>query len=375
MASAYTPGLKVTGSTRVRKTRRLPIPGEVLVRVGDAVRPDTVVARALLPGNPQTLNLAHILGAQPSDIADYMLKKQGEAVTAGEPIARSRGFFGLGAREVRSPISGTIELVSTVTGQLTLREPPIPVEIQAYIHGRVVEVQEREGVTVETTGALVQGIFGVGGERFGPLRVVVDSPADTLDEARIRPEHKGCVLVGGALVTRGALRKAGEVGVLGIVVGGVVDVDLVDYVGHDIGVAITGEEDVPATLIVTEGFGPMVMAERTFQLLKRLEGREASINGATQIRAGVMRPEVIVSTAGEPASDAASDEAAALDIGTLVRIIREPFFGKLGVVTALPPDLTPVETEAKVRVVTVQLRDTGERVTIPRANVEIIAGA
>ncbi|MBX5475748.1 MAG: hypothetical protein IRZ18_01320 [Clostridia bacterium] len=375
MASAYTPGLKVTGSTRIRKTRRLPIPGEVLVRVGDAVRPDTVVARALLPGNPQTLNLAHILGAQPSDIADYMLKKQGEAVTAGEPIARSRGFFGLGAREVRSPISGTIELVSTVTGQLTLREPPIPVEIQAYIHGRVVEVQEREGVTVETTGALVQGIFGVGGERFGPLRVVVDSPADTLDEARIRPEHKGCVLVGGALVTRGALRKAGEVGVLGIVVGGVVDVDLVDYVGHDIGVAITGEEDVPATLIVTEGFGPMVMAERTFQLLKRLEGREASINGATQIRAGVMRPEVIVSTAGEPASDAASDEAAALDIGTLVRIIREPFFGKLGVVTALPPDLTPVETEAKVRVVTVQLRDTGERVTIPRANVEIIAGA
>lgn len=375
MASAYTPGLKVTGSTRIRKSRRLPIPGEVLVRVGDAVRPDTVVARALLPGNPQTLNLAHILGAQPSDIADYMLKKQGEAVTAGEPIARSRGFFGLGAREVRSPISGTIELVSTVTGQLTLREPPIPVEIQAYIHGRVVEVQEREGVTVETTGALVQGIFGVGGERFGPLRVVVDSPADTLDEARIRPEHKGCVLVGGALVTRGALRKAGEVGVLGIVVGGVVDVDLVDYVGHDIGVAITGEEDVPATLIVTEGFGPMVMAERTFQLLKRLEGREASINGATQIRAGVMRPEVIVSTAGEPASDAASDEAAALDIGTLVRIIREPFFGKLGVVTALPPDLTPVETEAKVRVVTVQLRDTGERVTIPRANVEIIAGA
>ncbi|MBE3590149.1 MAG: hypothetical protein IMW98_04930 [Firmicutes bacterium] len=389
MASAYTPGLKVTGSTRIRKTRRLPIPGEVLVRAGDTVRPDTVVARALLPGNPQTLNLANLLGAQPSDIVDYMLKKQGEAVAAGEPIARSRGFFGLGAREVRSPISGTIELVSTVTGQLTLREPPIPVEIQAYIHGRVVEILEREGVTVETSGALIQGIFGVGGERFGTLRVVVERPTDELDETRIRPEHKGCVVVGGSLVTRGALRKAGEVGVAGIVVGGIVDVDLVEYVGHDIGVAITGQEDVPATLIVTEGFGPMAMAERTFQLLRRLEGREASINGATQIRAGVMRPEVVVSTAsaaaaavsaataadaGAPGAADPEDEATVLDIGTRVRVIREPFFGRLGVVTALPPELTPIETEARVRVVTVQLRDSGETITIPRANVEILAG-
>jgi hypothetical protein len=36
------------------------------------------------------------------------------------------------------------------------------------------------------------------------------------------------------------------------------------------------------------------MAQRTFELLKSLTGKKTSINGATQIRAGVMRPELIV---------------------------------------------------------------------------------
>ena len=40
------------------------------------------------------------------------------------------------------------------------------------------------------------------------------------------------------------------------------------------------------------------MAARTFGLFQALQGRTASINGATQIRAGVIRPEVIVPLEG-----------------------------------------------------------------------------
>ncbi len=52
------------------------------------------------------------------------------------------------------------------------------------------------------------------------------------------------------------------------------------------------------TLVITEGFGKMAMAHRTFDLLKSKQGMKASVNGATQIRAGVMRPEVIVPLIG-----------------------------------------------------------------------------
>ena len=54
-----------------------------------------------------------------------------------------------------------------------------------------------------------------------------------------------------------------------------------------------------------------------------------------------------------------------------MRVIREPNFGKLGHVTALPPELVAMETESKVRVLEVKL-DSGEKYMLPRANVEMI---
>src|SRR2546429_9734594 len=60
------------------------------------------------------------------------------------------------------------------------------------------------------------------------------------------------------------------------------------------GVASTGTETVGFPWFLTEGFGRIPMARRTFELLRKLDGRKASISGATQIRAGVIRPVIIV---------------------------------------------------------------------------------
>ena len=120
---------------------------------------------------------------------------------------------------------------------------------------------------VEAVGVFVQGIFGVGGERTGELEMVTSSHKEPLTADLVKPEHKGKVIVGGSFVEADALRKAGKIGVNGIVVGGIDDRDLRDYLGYDIGVAITGGEDIPLTLIVTEGFGEIPMAENTFNLL------------------------------------------------------------------------------------------------------------
>jgi hypothetical protein len=182
--------------------------------------------------------------------------------------------------------------------------------------------------------------------------------------------------VGGALVSADALQKATKVGVKGIVVGGIDDRDLTDFLGYKIGIAITGQEDIPLTLIITEGFGEMAMSEKTFSLLKEFNGQPASINGATQIRAGVMRPEIVVprpeltrKELGDP-EDRGELEKGLLP-GTQIRIIRRPYFGALGVVSKLPVPLKKVETESDVRVLEAKLDD-GRKVIVPRANVEII---
>jgi len=138
-------------------------------------------------------------------------------------------------------------------------------------------------------------------------------------------------------------------------------------------VAITGNEQKGITLMITEGFGKLPMAKRTFELFLELNGKKASMNGATQIRAGVIRPEVIVAIPEEQIVSEESEEelSQGLAIGTIVRVIREPYFGRIGKVTALPPELQIIETEAKVRVLELEF-DNGERVIVPRANVEII---
>ncbi len=102
---------------------------------------DTVVARTELPGNVQTVNLASALGVEPADVASKLTSPIGSDVVAkGEVIAATQALFGLFKSEVKSPVAGTIESVSDVTGQLILREPPIPVEVDAYLDGTVVEV-------------------------------------------------------------------------------------------------------------------------------------------------------------------------------------------------------------------------------------------
>jgi hypothetical protein len=158
--------------------------------------------------------------------------------------------------------------------------------------------------------------------------------------------------------------------VAGLVVGAIVDQDLVDFLGYDIGVAITGHEKIHLTLVLTEGFGSIPMAQRTFDLLRSLEGHAASMNGATQIRAGVIRPEIIVPRPADTALTGKPDNHD-LRIGTPVRLIREPYFGLLASVAALPTELVRIPTGADVRVLEATLAS-GERVIVPRANVEII---
>ena len=369
-AHAYTPGLKVKRSMTVEKLRRLPIPGEVLQKVGDQVNWDAKVARTEISGEPEIVKVAMALGIEAEDIERFMVKKPGDPIKQGENIAFYSAFFGLMKKNIPSPRDGVIESVSTITGQVIVRGMPIPVEVDAYIPGKIVNVVPREGAIVQTNGAFVQGIFGIGGETHGEIKIVSSSNEEELTHDKIDPDCKGKVLVGGSRVTMEAMRKAKEVGASAIVVGGVRHQDLTTFTGEEIGVAITGQEEVGLTLIITEGFGKMNMSASTFKLLKSFEGYLACVNGATQIRAGVLRPEIIIPHE-EKSEEKGEAFAMGMIPGTPVRIIRQPHFGAIGIVDSLPVELQAMESESMVRVLTVKLQD-GKIVTVPRANVEII---
>ncbi len=321
------------------------------------------------------MKLADKLGVEAKDVIPLLKKQVGDPVAVGELVAEGKKLFGLfKAAVATSDYAGTIESVSEVTGNALIREAPIPVDVSAYVQGKVFQILPDEGAIIETRCAMVQGIFGVGGERTGKVRIAVDKPSKVLEASDIQASDAGMFLVGGAGVTYEAIQKASDLGVTGLIVGGIKDSDLIRFLGFDIGVAITGSEPIKLSIVVTEGFGTLAMADRTFNLLKSLEGQSGSVNGATQIRAGVIRPELLIPISADIAAAPVAAQAFELKIGSPIRAIREPYFGRIGTVTELPAALVTLESGTEVRVLRARLEN-GEEATVPRANVEIIASA
>ena len=107
-------------------------------------------------------------------------------------------------------------------------------------------------------------------------------------------------------------------------------------------------------------------------MLKSNENKFASINGSTQIRAGVIRPEILIPFEKLGAAVEEYDESdLAISEESLIRVIRAPYFGKVGIVKSLPHELAKMESETLVRVAEIEFED-GFVEIIPRANLEMI---
>lgn len=435
----------------VKKTRVLPLPGEVLVEKGQSVEPDSRVAKiSLRPGIPWVVPVARLIGVADADLPKCMLKKIGDPVKNKEIIARGMTGGIYGAKELTSPTDGVIEDISGRSGRVVIREvfgkeePPVDfdvafdlgckprdlerfmvakvgdevkrgeviakkgeaaayyvrnskapvsgvvtnvnlqsgfvtiarpfkeVVVSAYVQGKIGSIIPQRGAVVEVPAIRLTGIFGVGRERHGEIKVLVDGPGAVLTEDLVTPECAGKVLVGGSMATNGAIKKALEVGAHGVIAGTASYLNVVQSLGVKLGVGITGQEDIDMTLILMEGFGRLDMRSEIFNTLKAVDGHVACINGATQIRAGAIRPEIIV-----PFPDYTggfSDKTLVYEdllYGLSVRVINDPYFGQRGKVADLPREPQLIETECKTPVAIVELED-GRSVTVPRANLEIL---
>lgn len=354
MRQACWPGLAAM-ETEVRRVRRLPLPGKVLGKEGDQVDASTVVARADIPGPGHIVPAAEELKVKPGGLARALAVKEGDSVETGDVLARHQAFFGLVRRHCVSPAKGRVEKICLDIGEITIREASASIKLQAGLAGKIVSVLP-DGVEIKTPAALVQGIYGYGQGGWGKLRLPVKKPTETLAPGQIDEKDLGCILVAGTGVSSQALSRAKEMGVVGIITGGMLAKDLQGFGSHG---------DVGLALVITEGFGKIPMAAATFDLLQNLEGERGFIDF---LRLGsVLRPEIIVPRHGAIRTGGTHK----LAMGAWVRIIGGPWFGRIGMVTKLPVQPQRIESEAVVRVLEVEL-DGGKRVTVPRANVELL---
>jgi hypothetical protein len=343
--------LQVTPLANVRRERMLPVAGEILVHAGDRVEPIQVVARTNLPGEFHILPVARLLGIPAAKVERHLRVKLGDEVRQGQVIAAR------GSHRVRSPISGVI--TASGAGRALIETQPTVFELRAYLYGMVTNVLQNAGVVVEATGAVIQGVWGAGGESFGVLKCLAKSPDKPLRAKDIDPSCHGMIVIGGVGLNEAVLERAQELQVRGIVTGGFPP-ELISRLGQ-----------LPFPIIATEGIGAMPMSEPVFRLLTTNEGREASISGEVKSRWGIVRPEVIIPLPAETVPPTQSQPGAPLAVGAHVRIVRAPYMGQVGVVTALPAHTRRIETGARVRGGEVNL---GQEmpVFVPLANLEVL---
>jgi len=330
--------------------------GQVLVRVGARVEPTSIVARADVPGHYHILDVAQALGVSPEDADKYIRPRPGQLVRAGQAIAGRRTGFGLFPRLLRAPRGGVVAAVGG--GRILFESAAEPVEISAYLPGRVVEVLPKFGAVIETIGALIQGVWGVGGESFGVLKILSEQPDQPLQAKAIDISCRGTVVVGGSTMDKEVFQPALEYQVRGIIVGGL-DPGLLEMA-----------EQMPFPIVVTEGLGQAPMAHPIFQLLRANEGRETAINGRTEPRWGAARPEIVVllPSGGAPLPPPLGKP---LQIGVRVRVTRGTRLGSVGTVRNLPSQPIILETGARVWGAVVAFGE-GEERPVPIYNLELL---
>ncbi|MDP8201531.1 MAG: glutamate mutase L [Candidatus Tenebribacter burtonii] len=237
---------------------------------------------------PRKINIAKRLNVLPKQIKAYMKKSEGDFVYAGDTLA-SRVFDKNTALPsiVSSPTTGTIKDVNLKTGIVTVQYDKEPYQLKAGITGKVKRIVEKTSAIISYSGLTLKGIIGFGAEANGKLKYI-----ESISE--IENCSNDDILVFTQKIDNEILNMAIIQKINGIIAPSIDSIDLVQFIGKEIGVALTGNEDIPFPLIITEGFGNFEMNDGYQKTFSENNGKDIYINGHTQIRAGVTRPKIIV---------------------------------------------------------------------------------
>ena len=242
------------------KTYRSPVAGRV-----EQLLPSGVLFLREKPEEAReftAVEAAKELGVEPSKLGPYLRVNAGDEVDRGQWLAANLREGGL--KFVASPVRGKVNRIDKHFG-IVLIEPLLEeLEVRAWLPGVVQEVSEH-GCVVSCQGTTISGVWGSGGEVSGNLQseiapgmVVVRDFADAATLARTR-----------------------ERGAAGLICAGV---NLQEVI----------EPYPPFTIVVLEGFGEQRLPEDVRGILAGHEGRLALLDGTTQLRVGVRRPQIIL---------------------------------------------------------------------------------
>jgi hypothetical protein len=338
--------------TTVQRRRFLPTPGKVLVRAGQEVTADEVIAVTDAFASHISIDLERGLGVPKGKVTQYLKRKIGDEIAEGAVIASRSGVIG---RSVRAPRAG--KLVTVGGGQVLLQVKQKPYELKAGIPGTVIQVEADYGAIIQTTGAWVQGVWGNGKISTGGLALAVEQPDQAITSKDLDPAQRGLILLAGYCVDPQVFEELAKFTMRGLILGSMAT--------RLIPVAMRA----PYPVIVLDGFGAMGINQAAFRMLSTNVERDVSMNAAPFDRQSGQRPEVVIPMKGQGAPPVPMD-LQNVEVGQLVHILRAPYQGQVGTIQRLV-GVVRFPNGLRVEAAEVSL---GEENTalVPLANLEIL---
>jgi len=177
-------------------------------------------------------------------------------------------------------------------------------------------------VTVETVGALVEGVWGNDRQEYGTMRMATQGSGAVLTVAELNMDLRGSIVVAGRLEDPNIFRGLASLQVRGVIAGSMP------------ASLIPAAQAVNLPVILTEGFGQTPMNSAVFELFATNVGREASVNAQHPDPWKGLRPEAIIPLPAVGSADVPS-EAVQLVAGRRVRVLRDPYAGAVGTIVSI----------------------------------------
>ncbi len=339
--------------TTIVRERRLPIKGTVLARMGQKVSSADVVAEAVWAREHLFLDVARTLNIT-AEAADQLIRcKAGDRLPAGAIIAKGRGLV---PKTVTAPREGRV--VAAGGGQVLMESGESRMELRAGISGIVTQVIADRGVEIQTTGALIQGVWGNGRVDTGVMINLADKPETALTAGRLDVSMRGSILIAGEVREEQALRAAADVPVRGVIAGSMPPA------------LIQVAREVRYPIVLTDGFGTMPMNAAAYRLITTNAKREATLNAEAFDRYSGARPEMIIPLPAT-APPLAPHDVEAFTAGQTVRLRRQPAAGQVATLMGLHDGLATFPSGLRAAAAEVRLEN-GEQLLVPLVNLEVV---
>ena len=281
----------------------------------------TIILREIqdYPTKPVVLNIAKSLKVKEKHLKGFMKKREGEFVYAGEILASNQAAKYI---TFESPYTGTIQKIDSVNGTVTICYDKKPYQLYSQCFGVVERVTEENEVFISVNAVKIEGKIGFGkdvGGEFG-IRSLEFGNENTIEKSPPSPPHSeiasggvssgrprndelggtedGIITFVHHISSIDELRSLADKNIKGLICNTMPYSCLKSFLGKDIGVAITGNEDIPFPLIILKGFANEAVVEES-DFFGSCNGKYVLMKPYTQIRAGVTRPQIYFFESGK----------------------------------------------------------------------------